>query len=316
MAQNRKWWQWILDPVGVWDSWGKYLSGKNSFGEAFYGNGSVLGDLARSFGKVSNDVSGATESMQMQDTLNDENAQVAHQNTLEQMQYQSQLNSVGTKAGQMMSAGLNPALAGGVSNSVGGASAQMSNASLASGNALGSIGSLAVQLAEARNLDADTKLKTQQFDADLPTAQWLGYNASATKERSMAQYYEDMAAYERYKLEWEQKTENERIALMKSEENKNKALARYNNATAQEQEAMNTQLDEWIDLLPEQKRAELQAELAKAESIKDENERKNAIFWAKATALVAGGVCMFVPGAQGVGIALLSAGTGMTIAQK
>lgn len=293
----------------LWDGIGNVLHGRDWQANE---NGSIFS----SFGNELNDVTGSNQMMERQDELNDENAEQAHQYTIEQMNHQAQLNSVGTKAQQLASAGLNPVLAGGVSNGVGGASAQMSSASPANSNSLGTITGAMLNMAQARKLDKEAKLLEQEYDADLPTAQWLGYNATATKERSMAQYYQDLANYERYKLEWEQKSEDERLALMRSEKNKNDALARYNNATAAEQEAMNTQLDEWIELLPEQERAKLATELAKAESIEDKTARDNAIFWAKATALVAGGVCMFVPGAQGVGIALLSAGVGMNLGQN
>lgn len=308
---------------GLADLWNNLKNGFSNWfnGENWSagGNDGFVDAFMNMIGQGWNSLSGSTAQMEQQDAYNKENAALANQYAMEQMKYQSELNSVGAKATQLSEAGLNPALAGGVSNSTSGASASTPSSSPASGSmgqVLNSLGDFKLKMAQAKDLEITTKLKQQEYDQDLPTIQWLGMQADAQHKLSQAQYYQDLASYYRYQEEWLAKTETERLALMNSEKNRNEALARYNNATAVEQEAMNTQLDEWIDLLPADKRADLDKKLAEAEHIHDANERANVTFWAKATALVAGNICMFVPGAQGVGIALLASAGALHIGSK
>lgn len=163
--------------------------------------------------------------------------------------------------------------------------------------------------ARARNLNADSAYKEDLLEHEMPLMEWLGKQAAATRDLSTAQYYDQMADNAKLMAEWERKSQEERLQLIRSEKNRNDAIAKYNSANAFEKEMMNSQLDEWIDLLPEQERAKLNAQLAQTESIENKDEREGVRFWTKLGALVAGGVCMFIPGAQGIGVGLIAGST-------
>lgn len=163
--------------------------------------------------------------------------------------------------------------------------------------------------ARARNLDADSAYKEDLLEHEMPLMEWLGKQAAASRDLSSAKYYDELADQAHLLAEWEKKSQEDRLNLIRSEKNRNDAIAKYNSATAFEKEMMNTQLDEWIELLPEQKRAELNAQLAQTESIENKDTRDSTGFWLKVGALVAGGVCMFIPGAQGLGVGLIASST-------
>lgn len=163
--------------------------------------------------------------------------------------------------------------------------------------------------ARARNLDADSAYKEDLLEHEMPLMEWLGKQAAASRDLSSAKYYDELADQAHLLAEWEKKSQEDRLSLIRSEKNRNDAIAKYNSATAFEKEMMNTQLDEWIELLPEQKRAELNTQLAQTESIENKDTRDSTGFWLKVGALVAGGVCMFIPGAQGLGVGLIASST-------
>ncbi len=319
---KRKWWQWLLDPAGLFDGWSNILSGKKSFGDAFYGEGTPLGDLARTFGDVSNEISGDYASADYQDAIADENADVAFKRQKELLDLEAQYNSPVYKSNELGKAGLNPALASGMSNSVGGASAQMATPNSGQGNVLGLIKTMAdmsLLSEQQRGLRLDNDLKSQELyeKTDSYPVRWLGMHADAQGALSANQKLLDEIEFLRYELEWNRKTEQQRIDLMESETAKNKAISAYNRQSAEEKRLTNEQLDNWIEkYMDDDQRAELDRKLAVAEGIEDANDRANAIFYAKCTALVAGGICMFVPGAQGIGIALLTTAVGLESAQQ
>lgn len=163
--------------------------------------------------------------------------------------------------------------------------------------------------ARVRNLNADSAYKEDLLEHEMPLMEWLGKQASASRDLSTAKYYDQLAEQAQLMAEWERKSQEERLELIRSEKNRNDAIAKYNSANAFEKEMMNSQLDEWIDLLPEQERAKLNSQLAQTESIENKDEREGVRFWTKLGALVAGGVCMFIPGAQGIGVGLIAGST-------
>ena len=287
-----------------------------------YGAGNALESAGVSVdktGKFLNDLTGQTESDLFRDALADENATVAHERQKELMALEAEYNSPVYKTNQLAKAGLNPALASGVSNSVGGATAQMSHPNPGQGN-LGSVanvmqvlGQMSLLKEEKRGKQLDNDLKEQELyeKTDSYAVRWLGMQAESTLKLSQAQKAMDEAQMLQYEVSWLRKSEDERMLVLKSEKNKNEAIAKYNKMSAEEKQLTNEQLDNWIDkYMDAEQKSELEKKLSEADSIKDANERANFIFWTKAASLVAGGVCMFIPGIRGLGIGLLASTIG------
>lgn len=281
-----------------------------------------LGNIVKEVGSYTNDFTGQTAAVEQADKIADENADVAFERQKELMQMEHDMNSVGTKAQQLGSAGLNPALASGVSNTVGGASAQMSSPNNGQGNALGvmkSLSDLSLLNEQKRGLRLDNDIKEQELHEmkDSYPIRWLGMQSDTTLKLTKAQREKDESDMLRYELGWLRKSEDERLSILRSEKNKNNAIAEYNRMSAKEKELTNSQLDNWINkYMDDAQKAELEHKLAQAESIKDANERANFIFWAKVSALVVGGVCMFIPGAQGLGVGLMASSIGWDAASQ
>lgn len=137
---------------------------------------------------------------------------------------------------------------------------------------------------------------------------WLGQQADYQNSLSEAQEKADRARYYRALADWEEKSLDERIAVLESEQYRNNTQAKLNSMSAEEKSMLNEQLSQWVHLLPEMKRADLQKQLAEADAIEDKSKRENTKFWLMLGACVAGGVCMCVPGTQGLGVALVATG--------
>lgn len=124
----------------------------------------MLRNGATKVGDIYNDITGATSGALLEDELADENATIAHNRQKELMQIEADYNSPQYKAEQLAKTGLNPALASGMSNAVGGASAQMSTGGTATpkGNPIGDLLGFAKLKNDMRLVDAEVKVKEAQ----------------------------------------------------------------------------------------------------------------------------------------------------------
>lgn len=232
-------------------------------------------------------------------------------------------NDPTAQAERMRSAGINPMAqlgSGSVSSSTTKASTPTQSSPQAQHRTQADVGlgsamqyMLAGEQIRGAKLDNDLKERDLFEKSDSYAVRWLGLHADATHNLSQAEREEREAEYWRYKLEWEKKTEKERLEIYHSETYRNYAEGKYKQANTEEQEAMNTQLENWLQYLPESKRAEVEKQLATANSVEDTNKRNWMRFGIMAAALVAGGVAMCVPGGQGVGMALLKTGGAMGV---
>lgn len=156
-----------------------------------------------------------------------------------------------------------------------------------------------------KKLDNDRKQIYLEAEQDF---YWLGQQADYQNTLTEAQEKNDRARYYRALADWEEMSADDRIAVFKSEAYRNNTQAKLDNLSIEEKTEINAQLSKWVHLLPEMKQAELNKQLAEAEAISDKSKRENAKFWIMLGACVAGGVCMCVPGTQGLGVALVATG--------
>lgn len=289
--------------------------------------GGVLGGLidgAVGIGEMylQNELDKEAEKRQVQMNIDAENRANAEYDR--RMADERAYNDPSAQAERMRSAGINPMAqlgSGSVSSSTTKASAptqsspqsqHRNQANLGLGSAMQYM--LAGEQIRGAKLDNDLKEQDLYEKKESFGVRWLEVQASGTHKLSQAEREEREAEYWRYKLEWEKKTEEERLAVYKSEAYRNYSEGKYKEASAEEQEAMNTQLENWLQYLPESKRAEVEKQLATANSIEDANKRNWSRFGIMLGALVAGGIAMCVPGGQGLGVALLKTGGAMGVA--
>lgn len=91
-----------------------------------------------------------------------------------------------------------------------------------------------------------------------------------------------------------------------------KAKEKYYSESASNQKAAAEELRVWINAnkhtLDDRVQAELDKIEAQSKSIENEAERRNFLFWGSVASLVGAGVCLFIPGAQGVSGGLAKVG--------
>lgn len=91
-----------------------------------------------------------------------------------------------------------------------------------------------------------------------------------------------------------------------------KAKEKYYSNSAEYQKACADELAQWIEVNKTTLEPKVQAELDKiatqAKSIEDANQRQNFVFWGSIATLAGAGVCLFIPGAQGVAGGLAKVG--------
>lgn len=160
---------------------GNWIFGDKSFTDAFNDYTGIGGadGILNSIGKGWNDLSGQTESDIARDKIADENATVAHERQKELMALEAEYNSPVYKANELGKAGLNPVLASGVSNSVSGASAQMSQPNAGQGNTSNMVGML-LNIAKTRQdiEESGSRIKANEAAAEASKAK-AEYDKSA-----------------------------------------------------------------------------------------------------------------------------------------
>lgn len=324
----RKWWKYIIDPTGmgerVVNGWKNFFSG-SSFLDSFYGDSNSLGDVIDDFGDVTNRVSGDYGMIDYQDAIADENATVAFDRQKELMGLEAQYNSPVYKSAELAKAGLNPALASGVSNSVGGASAQMAHPNTGQGsmlNMIGTLSNLSLLPEQKRGMKLDNDMKEQLLYEQKDSYgmrfmeiyfRAMGYGEGAQESLSHSWNLDADTDLKEYELKWNQMTENDRKQALKSSNAEkwsivalNKAQEKVSKLSAEEQAFQVERMRRYMELYADDDmRAEVEMKLAE---VKDKNHgvvRKDVEFGIMAACLVGAGICALVPGAQGVSVVLL-----------